>query len=732
MTEETPKLAAVPDLPSESERVLAPLAPPPLTPVDPTRPIRPEWMTDRSAASSTAKRFLLRNLYRLRRLAFTLPVAVVLLVLYSPRGVARIVAKVSAYLYDYDSAAVRHQHAGKVETAEYVKAQNIRKANLKARWLVATTITVLVVAPVLAYLAPAALGVIAGLMLCVIIVKAIPGRSMGELVVGAIAGTVFGLVVWWGCGKLPVIPLWPVVAVGVLIDLALGWVGRPDRPLTAADNSARAGELEKPTAPLVIAALGRLGVPDLNDKTAEEIRVYAPGVARGKRGYTIELELPGAVTASAVMDKREQLAGGLKRKLGTVWPSRGPNHPGHLVLFISDQPMNEAPQPRWKVAEGRELDIFQPMPQFTDQQGRWVDLTLAYNHFVVGGAPGFGKSFAVRQLGVAAAFDPRVQIITMDGKGNGDLRPLRLVAHAFHEGDEDDEIKEQLSEMRKLREEMRRRNRFLRDLPIEENPQNKVTSALVDKYPHLAPIVLLVDETQVYTEHEDRDIKQEFIRIFTDLVKRGRSAGIIPVFCTQKPDAQALPSGIAANCSQRLAFKVNGQIANDQVLGSEMHKNGVKATLFSGSDKGIAYLKGDGQDAQIVRTVAGLDQVKAEELTMLARAIREARGLLTGYAAGEEAEAEEEQVNFLADCRTAMNTAKSMLLAELLVALGKVNGHWSELDVDALGSMLNAAGVKRGTVWSPGKKASGYGVKLEWLDVAATSDVDPDEDGDAA
>ncbi len=229
---------------------------------------------------------------------------------------------------------------------------------------------------------------------------------------------------------IPRPPAWAAWAVLALVVLTLGWIGRPQgRALVARPDPRDAGLLEKPTAPMVVDALVRLAIPGLTEKTRDDIRVFAPGVARSRRGYHLAMELPAGVTAASVMDKREGFAAALRRELGTVWPSKGTRHPGHLKLFISDEPMATAPQGRWKVAQGEVLDIFRPVELFTDQEGKWVDLTFAYQQLVVGGAPGYGKSFAVRQLGVAVAFDPRVQITCMDGKGNGDLRPLRLVAH---------------------------------------------------------------------------------------------------------------------------------------------------------------------------------------------------------------------------------------------------------------------------------------------------------------
>src|SRR5690606_9632088 len=142
----------------------------------------------------------------------------------------------------------------------------------------------------------------------------------------------------------------------------------------------------------------------------------------------------------------------------------------------------------------------------------------------------------------------RTRLVILDGKANGDMRPFRLVAHGYYEDDDPEGVLEQLNAVKEIREEMRRRARFLRELPPEENPEDKVTSALVDRYPHLAPIILLIDECQVYTEHEDKRIREEFIAAAADIVRRGRSAGIVPIFCTQKPSADVLPTAIVDNC----------------------------------------------------------------------------------------------------------------------------------------------------------------------------------------
>lgn len=700
--------------------------------VDITKPIRPAWLLSWDSFRPTAVLALRRAWYRTVRFLFHLPILVFLLVTWSPRGLWRLTARASKFIYDSDTADLRAAHSGRQETAEAIKVHAMRRANLHARAIVVAVVALPVLVPVLAWTAPKVLAGLVAVLVFGAVCKLIPGRGAAE-VVGAVCTA--GLVWWFLPGLLALIPappVWSVLVVGAVTVGALGYIGRPaGRTMVQRSDPNDAGIPDKPTAPIVIDALVRLNITGLTDKTRDEVRVFSPGVARSRRGYHLALELPAGVTASDVMDKREALAAALRRELGTVWPSQGDRHPGHLILFISDQPMATAPQDPWPVAEGVERDIFEPMEHFTDQEGQWVKVLLAYQQIIVGGAPGYGKTYGARQLGVGCAFDPRTRITCMDGKGNGDLRPLRLVAHGFFEGDEPEDIAKQLAAVRAIREEMRRRAKFLRELSREENPQSKVTSELVDRYPHLAPIVLIIDEVQVFTEHEDEKIRKEFIAILTDLVKRGRSAGIIPLFCTQKPDARALPSSIADNCSLRICFRVNTANANNQVLGNGMYAMGIRATLFSAKDKGLAWLRGDAAEPQVVRTVFGLDAVAAEELVMKARAIRERKGLLTGQAAGEKAQEEAVQVSLLDDCRDVMDhpPAKALTLDELRESLASLRPTtWGHLDNTALGAMLREAGVPVSTVWSSRAKTDGKGVKRSALNIAATSDVDPDED----
>lgn len=679
----------------------------------------PDWARHSRQVRDTSINWLLVRGHQTWALVKQLPVFLTLLLfVYSWRGAARVVAGGWRFLWDQDTAAMRHELAAAMDSAEYDRASKRRQENLRARWLVAATLALVVSVVPLAYLAPHVLGVIVGLGVVAITVYLIPGKSVAEYVVALAPG---GLAYWLVpqlAAFLPPIPTSWLVAAGVVAVLALGWLGRPeDRRLVEAVAPLAADKLRM-TAPMVTGALCSLGNSKMQDPAG--IRLLMD-VARVGPGYQLDLELPPGVPATYVISKRSELAASLRRELGCVWPSVGARHEAHLRLYVADQPMVRAVQPPWPVAKRGIVDVFEPQPMFTDQRGEWVPLTFAYANMVIGALPRMGKTFILRQFLLAAGLDPRTKVYALDGKGTGDLAPCGLFAHFYSVGDEHEEIERVLTTLRELREEMRRRARVIRDLPRAECPESKVTSALADR-PGLAPIVVGIDETQAYFCYGDKGnkvhkaIREELAAIVTDLVKRGPALGVIVALATQNVTADTIPTSISTNAVIRACLKVVNHGPNDQVLGTGSYHAGVDATQFTQDDKGIAYLRADGSNPQIVRSVFGLDAVRSEELAQKARKLRIARNRLTGYAA-DEAPVEQEQVELLADCRHVMDAAEvgRVHLGDLRARLALLRSEtYKHLTNDSLGAQLRAAGVEPMSVWS--KQRSDKGVKREQLD----------------
>lgn len=630
----------------------------------------------------------------------------------APKGVVRAVARLDRYLRDPESLELMARCAEQQDAVGYEKAANAReKKNLpgRRRGVLGGVLVALVLA--LAWWAPQAFaGVLTMAVLAGGVVVAVRSTRGKELLWALALAVGLAAAAWysgpWLAAHIPQPPTWVWWTLAGISVPVLGWLGRDrERPLVQMPASMAPRQAPPITAPMIVAALFRIGVAGMTPAAAErgmrdEVQVQAPGVGRALHGWQINLELPPGNTAGEVADKREELAGALRRPLGCVWPSGGGDHPGHLRIYIGDKPMATAPQTVWPLADGRQIDIFDPFPMFTDEEGRWVTITLD-SHVVIAGASGYGKSVTGRQLACAIALDPRVKVILFDGKISGDFSPTQKICHAYHEGVEPDDLDEQLKTLDWLEKEARRRSRFLRDLPPEERSP-KVTSALASRYPEdLGPIVAIFDEVQEYTEYGDKTIKAEkqvrdrFRSRLTTLARIFRSAGGRLVFITQKPDDTVLPSAIVANCAVRICHKVTGQVHNDQVMGTGSYKAGVNAALFTQNERGLAWLRAEG-DPRVVRSWSQMTELDvAEELIDKAFARRKALGLLTGQAADDGIEDAEIVYDLVADAEQVMRQQGrgKAQWAELVEWLRELRGQWAELTEEGLSTSIRAAGI---------------------------------------
>ena len=369
--------------------------------------------------------------------------------------------------------------------------------------------------------------------------------------------------------------------------------------------------------------------------------------------------------------------------------------------------MSQAKQPAWPLARSGQVDLFVPQPFGTDQRGRWVPVRVMFNSVVIGAIPRMGKTFALRELLLIAALDPRAELHAYDNKGTGDLSALECVAHRYVAGDDPEDIEAAVTDLRALRTELRRRTKVIRGLPKDLCPENKVTPELAGKKAlGLHPICIGVDECQIWFEHPEYGA--ELNEICTDLVKRGPAVGISIFLATQRPDAKSLPTGISANVATRYCLKVMGQTENDMVLGTSRYKNGTRATTFAWADKGIGYLVGEGADAQIVRTVY-IDSPNAERIALRARALREAAGTLTGHAIGEDASERTPAADLLEDLTVVFASAERLWNEDVVTGLAQLRPDvYAGWTAAALSSALRQRyGIETRQTWIDGKNRQG-------------------------
>jgi S-DNA-T family DNA segregation ATPase FtsK/SpoIIIE len=569
---------------------------------DGRRKIIPTVLRDRQTATAAARWTTLHVAHTMAFHALRSPLYAVKLISLSPLGVWRLARVVTRWVLDLDGRTVRAAMSaltgmGRGDAAVFLRLTQQRRQTVLGR---------------LGAVAVVAVGLFMG------------ARRAAE--------------------TMPPRALLVAMAASVIV---LGLVGRKDRRVTsrAVDSEA----VPKLTSDLILTAMGSLGLAEMNKAIAKDpIRalLFPAPITRDGPGFRADIDLPAGITAGDVIERRDRLASGLRRPLGCVWPEVDSDaHAGRLILWVGDRSLSTSKPIAWPLTKSGKVNLFEPFPIGTDQRGRQVKVTLMYASGMIGAIPRMGKTALLRLMVLAAALDARAELHVYDLKGGADMAPLEAVAHRYRTGDDPDDIAYILADLRAIRADMRRRYKTIRNLPKDVCPESKVTDELASKRSlRLHPLLVALDECQILFEHSEHG--PELISLVTDLVKRGPAVGIMVWVATQRPDARSLPTGISANAVLRLCLKVQGQVENDMVLGTSSYKNGIRATMFSRKDRGIALLCGEGDDPVILRG-AYVDTLTAATVAARARAARVAAGLLTGHAAGLDPDVDRDTASIL-------------------------------------------------------------------------------------
>jgi S-DNA-T family DNA segregation ATPase FtsK/SpoIIIE len=466
-------------------------------------------------------------------------------------------------------------------------------------------------------------------------------------------------------------------------------------------------DVQPPTQDVIVRALGSLGIAEVNKALAAGTFPPLPSPVREDGpGWRAEVDLPYGVTATQVIDRREQLASGLRRPLGAVWPEPASHeHAGRLELWVGRADISKAKPPVWPLLRTGQANIFEPQPFGIDVRGRPVQVPMAYLNWLVGSIPRQGKTAAARVLTCTAALDPLAELWIHELKGSGDLDPLECCSHRFMSGIHDEAIAYTAESLKLLRREIERRTERLRSLDRAVCPDKRVTREIAARRSlELWPIVCAVDEAQNLFGHEKYGKAAGDDATF--IIKIGPAFGVILILATQRPDSKSLPTGVSSNVGLRFCLKVMDQTANDMVLGTSAYKNGVRATTFRpGIDAGLGYLVGVSSQAQVVRTYY-LDMAATEKVAARARALREAAGTLSGVALGEDQAVTVRDV--LADITAVLGAAAGMHWQPLADTLaGRFPDRWAGAAGDAVRDECKARGVPSVVVAVDGERARG-------------------------
>lgn len=203
---------------------------------------------------------------------------------------------------------------------------------------------------------------------------------------------------------------------------------------------------------------------------------------------------------------------------------------------------------------------------------------------VVAGLPGYGKSALVNRGMVHWSKSALIQLAALDGKGGGDFDDIE--DRLFHKGG--DSIEECNEFLVKLEEHRQERSSLLRKVfntkSIWNVPGAGKNGGTGPGFTEDFPLIIAtLDEAHTFFRRiPDAGSSKEFKKrnalaahnaiLVEELVKKGRSAGILMVLPTQKPTSDAMPTAIRDNCPIALSFAVKTIDAAVAALGDDIRK----------------------------------------------------------------------------------------------------------------------------------------------------------------
>ena len=294
------------------------------------------------------------------------------------------------------------------------------------------------------------------------------------LAAAAVAALVLLLVMvrflpWWG---------WlAVAAVGLRV---LARHGAPEgQPIIRAAIVPTA--YQPPTPEVITRALGSLNIAAINAVIKDGPGLaFVSDVHRDGDGWGVELDLPYGVTASDIIKRREALAPGCAARTRRPGPRRSrPSMPGGCTCgSAATTSPRPSPPPTRCSRRGHRGRVRPRAVRGTIPRGQGVGAPLFETNWVIGAAPGQGKTTAVRVLNCGAALDAVCDLWIHELAGKGDLEPLAQVCYRYVSGLDDEAIAYVADSARMLRAELDRRGRLFKTLPREVRPDGKLTREL--------------------------------------------------------------------------------------------------------------------------------------------------------------------------------------------------------------------------------------------------------------
>ncbi len=402
------------------------------------------------------------------------------------------------------------------------------------------------------------------------------------------------LVGWWCWGRLAA-QLGHAVALVVLAAMVGGLLAIPAVRQGVGELAHRARVRRRWAA-----ACRYAGLATASDRIP---RIVRHGLVPA--GDRLLVRLPAGSSTATLADAAEQVA--VILDVREVRVARDPDHAALArVTVVRRDPLHTTGPLGWPLLGAPRCSLWLPVPVGVDEDGHWVHIALPERNVLLGGEPGAGKSGAMALLLAAAALDPSVRLVLLDGK---------LVELACWAGVADRSVGADLADavgvLAEVQAELDRRL-----LVLLANRRRKLTPTL-----GMPLLVVVVDELAFYVAGPDGKVSAEFAGRLRDIVARGRAAGIVVLAATQKPAAEVIPTSLRDLFGFRWALRCLTPQASDTFLGQGWAGLGHSASAVDAADRGVGLLLAEG-GAPVRLRACWLDDDQLATLAARAEALR--------------------------------------------------------------------------------------------------------------
>ena len=342
------------------------------------------------------------------------------------------------------------------------------------------------------------------------------------------------------------------------------WPGRPQgKTITTAGHAARARCSRRPRTSSP-APSGRWASREINTGHRRgHVPAAVPSPVREDGpGWRAEVDLPYGVTATQVIERREQLASGLRRPLGAVWPEPVTSeHAGRLELWVGRADVAKAKPAPWPLAARPAAATCSRRSRSAPTRAAAASTAHVIEHnWLLGLMPGQGKTVGRPRAGLPPSRSTRPCEMWMhELKGSGDLDPFEQVCHRFVSGIDDESIGYAAESLQLLRAEVMQPRRAAQEAwtascaRTRRSPGRSPPSASPAAVPAVA-----ASSTRRRTCSPTRSTASS--RRATPC-SSSRSAGRSACSWSSPPSGrtrQSLPTGVSGNVSTRFCLKVAG------------------------------------------------------------------------------------------------------------------------------------------------------------------------------